>query len=138
LRLKTKLTALAVAGSTAGFFGYTATTTAARACGSAQVTAPTWSEPAGPATVYASSSPTTPPSGAPSGYAGVAGSGGGFSGYAQATGTVGAPAPAGTGTVGNVVVSGSSPAGSGTIGVGNDANGTGGTAIGTTGYYVCS
>jgi len=136
LRLRTKLAAVAVSGATTvAFFGVGALTNSAHACGSAQG-APNWS--AGP--VYASSPPQNTTG---AGYIGVAGSGGGFSGYAQAAGAVG-PGAGGTGGVisGNVVLSGSGGGQSGTVGIGNDSNGSGAAATvpseaGQPAVYVC-
>ena len=115
LRFRTKLAAVAVAGSTAAMFGITGVTSSAvAACGSAQGANVV---PGPPSPVYTSGAPAAGPT--QTGYVGAAGSGGGAGGYVQATGTAGAG-----GVTGNVTASGTSPAQSGTVAVGNDGNET--------------
>lgn len=120
------MAALVVAGSTAGLLAVVgAGASPAFACGSAYADGgtPGWTQ--GP--LYADSQPSVPPSGNP-GYVGV----GSSTGYAQASGTAGTG-----GVVGNVMLGGSVAGQSGAVGVGNDTNGSGGTAVGPAGY-VCS
>ena len=116
MKLKTKVMAIALAGSTAGLFGVTGLTNAAQACGSAQGANVF---PGGSTPVYTSGQPAAGPT--QTGYVGVAGSQGGNGGYLQATGTAGS-----SGVTGNVTGSGSFGGQGGTVAVGNDGNEAGG------------
>ena len=111
MKKSTKIAGVAAAATTA-LFGLGSFTSAAHACGSAQGAN---AFPGGDTPVYTSGQPT--PSDPQTGYVGVAGSEAGNGGYIQATGTVGSG-----GVTGNVTASGTTPAESGTVAVGNDGN----------------
>jgi len=116
LKKSTKIAGVAAAATTA-LFGLGSLTSPASACGSSQGANVF---PEAPSPVYTSGQPS--PSCTQTGYVGVAGSQQGSGGYAQATGTAGAG-----GVTGNVTLSGTSPAGSGSVAVGNDGQESGGS-----------